>query len=551
MTSAPQVTPISRRRALQAMGLSTLAITSGCCCLRPFATPAIGGAVENVVPAILKPTVIKSAGAPAVAIDVHSHFFNASDVTVLGFVEGPVAYSVRTDPDASDLIKALAPLANALSEIAPTAAFEYAQLTILFARQDLLDTASRESALRSLVQSHQQEISKSFYKAAKGRDFGRIHNAIQVRRAALAPRLRAGGSDVSPLNEHSVANALQGGLTPQAIRPRTAGQAQANSLSVSGTLEFVGYMLLYRWMNLYEYSQAYSSGAGAFGIDKALGAMVNFDRWMQCPPRSAYEDQIKVFQLLSKLSGGYMQPLVGYNPWDDIKAKGAHLEAVLDTVRTKGFVGIKLYPPNGFRPLGNTDNPIQVSHGPSAKDLDQVLAKLWAICEDEDIPVMAHTGESMGKDAATNDGANPEGWQAVLDQSAGHKSPIINLGHLGGDADTTQTQNTWTQDFASKMETARGDRVYGDIAYWDQLRCDYADCVPSQDRLKGALKLNPGLADRIMYGSDWLMLAREENWPRYPFDVASATRAIPGLDQSKLFAGNAMRCFGNRLIPIT
>src|SRR5207245_2705224 len=105
------------------------------------------------------------------------------------------------------------------------------------------------------------------------------------------------------------------------------------------------------------YYTAFSTHDEAIGVNRVLGALVDFDRWLDCPPRSAHEDQMRLHARMSQLSGSYMLPLIGYNPWTDIVENGRSLSLVREAVTRHGFVGVKIYPANGFRPWGNTSAP--------------------------------------------------------------------------------------------------------------------------------------------------------------------------------------------------
>jgi hypothetical protein len=150
----------------------------------------------------------------------------------------------------------------------------------------------------------------------------------------------------------------------------------------------------------------------------------------------------------------------------------------------------------------------------------------------------------MGKNAAFDDGADPIGWSALLAVSQGHPPPFVNLGHFGGD----ESSNDWTLQFARQMQEPEGDEIFGDLAYWDNLRRGYASETKygaAHGRLATALQA-PHVAKRVMYGSDWLMLAQEPDWATYPYDIAAATRDLP-IVPADLFANNAISCFGSRL----
>ncbi len=104
------------------------------------------------------------------------------------------------------------------------------------------------------------------------------------------------------------------------------------------------------------------------------------------------------------------------------------------------------------------------------------------------------------------------------------------------------------------MARPRGDRVYADLAYWDDLQCATAGpdlCKAAEARLSAVLKTSVGggqvVGDRVMYGSDWLMLSQQKNWPSYAQQLHAAVRDIDASYVEKIFGGNAIHCFGERL----
>lgn len=533
---------ISRRGFLGTLG-GSCAVLSGCCSMRPFAQPLITQEPPRGADAFLQPQVVKSAAPRSLCVDVHAHFFNASDVPVKGYLEGPVAHSMK-EPLRS-LVKALAPVADRLADIAPTAAREYADLIELGQRSSLRSAADRGSVLQGLVESQRQETSRAFYEAVRGSEFVDRYNAIQ--RDNLTRRGdRAFSERAAPLDSGSLERAMRQGSQPQLRKSASTRAMEAQEPYADGVLAFIGFMLSSRWCNLHTYMQAFSAGPDAFGIDHVMGALVDYDRWLDCPPRSAHEDQIKLHQLLARLSGGYMLPVVAYNPWTDFKHHGAARDRVIDAVRNRGFAGVKIYPPNGFRPYGNTLRPVLTTRGaPTPQQLDETLKEFWDACVKLDVPVMAHTNESMGEDAAHDAMGGPLGWAELFKLYQGAPGrPRVNAGHFGGDG----AGNAWPEALAQLMGTSEGAGLFGDLGYWSDLRCNGADsraCATAQERLTLALR-KPQVASRIMYGSDWLMLAKERDWARYPHDIAAATQGLP-VRQADLFGGNARACFGRAL----
>src|SRR5262249_47083980 len=145
------------------------------------------------------------------------------------------------------------------------------------------------------------------------------------------------------------------------------------------------------------------------------------------------------------------------------------LRLVEDAIKA-GCVAVKIYPPNGFQPWGNPHAPSERG-APSGDDINKALQKLWLKCQDVGVPVIAHAGPSMGKDSAHDNLAGPDGWRALLEANfwTGAQAPGASLGHFGGDSD--DGGNVWTRKFADLMGMPRGQRIYADLAYWDQLQC--------------------------------------------------------------------------------
>jgi predicted TIM-barrel fold metal-dependent hydrolase len=145
----------------------------------------------------------------------------------------------------------------------------------------------------------------------------------------------------------------------------------------------------------------------------------------------------------------------------------------------------------------------------------------------------------MGSDDEHEKLAGPRGWRALLKEFDGKKPPIANAGHFGGE----QAKNDWSNELAALMADPAGASMYADLGYWSALRCDGAvDSCAARSRLEAVLKSQPVAAQRIMYGSDWLMLSRERDWIEYPEGLALVTKGLP-VNQDELFGGNARRCF--------
>lgn len=537
---------LGRRRIFGLLGIGLAAGMVGCCS-RGFPKPGIERAVElrTLAPLLRADGVKKGLTQDIFCVDTHAHFFNASDVTVKGYLQGPVAHAAGGD--AGRLMKLLAPLAEALGALAPTAKDEHEYLARLSLRADLLTAAEMEQVQAAELAQHRRHQSEQFFdllKTPRGRPFLEEYERIRARRNAAA--LATGEPPMIELAKDALVQAMAVGEAPRSALERQRSLPGKGGTYAEGTLAFVGYMLSYRWANLRSYYHAFSGHDGSLGVDHVLGALVDFDRWLDCPPHSAHEDQMRLHQRMSELSQGYMLPLIGYNPWTDVAENGRSLELVKEAVEKHKFVGVKIYPPNGFRPWGNTS--AQDGFGlPSHEAINARLKVFWDTCLKLGVPVMAHANHSMGKDNAHDALGGPEGWEALLDAYPG-ESTRVNLGHFGGDRDVNG--GSWTGRMAKLMARDNGRRVFGDLGYWSELRCTVVGserCEAAVGRLLNILNLRLGngeaVARRIMFGSDWLMLSREPRWSEYAADLFAILKQRAPEHVENIFGANALECF--------
>jgi predicted TIM-barrel fold metal-dependent hydrolase len=484
----------SRRKAMGLMGGLTLAGLGGCCSVplgRQDGIPAHAAAEKSAVQPLLagSGTIPGAAGLPAGAIDTHAHFFNASDIDAPGYL----AYSIgHSEPELQDFIIAMMPVVRALTWIASSAEEEYNWLSSLNTKS----RADASQALEDRMQSRRQLIERQLTQQMQ------VHGADRaLNKASLAPV--------------SVSAILDAMYEPH--QKKLAADAGLTGSTAAGIVRFVACMLQDRWTNLHLYQKAWQPA----GIATVFGAMVNFDYWY-CASRSSPRDQMRVMDLISRMSGGYMRPLIAYNPLTDLREGGSSLKLVQDAITEHGFIGVKIYPPMGFKPYGN------------GGELDKILLQMFTWCSQRGVPVMAHANRTMGRDDVADEVSNPAAWTALARAMPAGVPLRVNLGHLGGDG-SERIPSTWTRDFATLMDSPEGRYVYGDLGYWTALRnCRTQDCPP-------LARLRPA-THRAMFGSDWFMMIKEGAWQDYPADLARAV-SLSGLDATAIFRTNALACF--------
>jgi predicted TIM-barrel fold metal-dependent hydrolase len=169
--------------------------------------------------------------------------------------------------------------------------------------------------------------------------------------------------------------------------------------------------------------------------------------------------QVRRIENYQNRSGSGMIYFVAYNPYRDhwpATEPGDALRLVRSAVKEHGAWGVKVYPPSGYRPAGNSIKPrptLVLSKfpgqqwdaryrglGSDANDaLNQRLEKLLLWCIEMDIPVFVHagTGEFEARKGYGLYHSDPHFWRQFLEQ---HPSPDgspcrlrLCLGHAGGE----------------------------------------------------------------------------------------------------------------------
>jgi len=328
---------------------------------------------------------------------------------------------------------------------------------------------------------------------------------------------------------------------------------------------------------------------------------------------------------------------------------GSALALVKEAIETQGFVGVKVYPPMGFLPTGNSDMGSRLGEfkreakrpwGNRARDalrsagfrdddegrevdlqgaaLDGALDAFYRYCAAKNVPIMAHTSRSQGTFydnagwKAADLAADPILWKPVLDK---YPTLRLNMAHAGGPwclgalerndtrfdkAEQNLSRNCELDAPASIFASLGGVRrpigtefgfaswpiralqmisatkdgkplypnLFADVGDWDQLgeRMDdgklWAHAKKAAERFALVMRGAGGNVDfnlalirkKIMYGSDWIVMARSKYAQQY-FDVVMRTLAetgvlsrdasdIGGMSTQAFAGGNALDFLG-------
>lgn len=546
-----------QRRALMLGGASLAALSAAGCCTVPL-PQIVAGCPARPTPFLAGPEVQAAWRGTTRYFDAHTHFFNAQDVPVAGFLQKSVAHGIDDDR-LRQFVIALAPLAEIVGKTAMTAKDEHELLcrggsVSAAAAQGMKSLAEGTSDLDAEIERQADARARQLYReiVERNAEIPRLFN--EAARQAQSASVGALRHQVDRFSEELVIEAFRDGAGSRPpgtkeLMPQTKARLSSPEATVAfmrGVLQFVRFMLSPRHHNLRTYIKRYAEHSPGLALSGCFASMVDFNYWLDCPAKATnLLDQVRLHEQLAILSQGFLMPLVAYNPWVDIQEDDASLKLVKKAVQAHGCVGVKIYPPMGFYPYGNAWHPVASTEPrPDVAALDRKLRALYELCDELAVPVMAHANESNGRDRAHDALAGPLGWNELLDHGPPLKRLTVNAGHFGGAH--PRAADDWTDGFIKLMARQGRLRIYGDLGYWSEI----IDSAPAQAKLKKALTtaLGPGesVADRVMYGSDWLMLSQEPGWELYAQALGQLLHGNdtpPGV-AAKVLGANAMACFG-------
>jgi predicted TIM-barrel fold metal-dependent hydrolase len=466
---------ISRRQALAAMGgLGASLGLSGCSIpITPFCPTD---------PTISDPTT-------PLTIDVHAHVFNGSDLQIEGFLTRILA---RDDPDTYRTAAEL--LAELGRDFAPTAAQELAELR-------RIDGVIRSCNANGVVQVLDDEREAGYQRARR-----------ELKIALKSIRSRKRRFTRSPL-EQQIDNLPES--YSQYKKSGSRARFSLKKVTADGALEFLIRNFQFRYVNIYTYLLEYSRGKTR-KVDLLVTHLVDYD-WPIGDGTStptSLSDQVRVMERISQVTGGRVLCFAPYDPFKEI-AGGSSLNLIKDAILNHGFVGVKLYPPMGFAPLGNVafpdsfwDDSALPTNFPRTQlglSLDNALKELYGWCRTYGVPIMAHTTESNGPAKKFDKLTYAIYWDKVSRAFPGLR---VDFGHFG----VNDRMDTKQPDLlCDLMNNPEGEHLYADSAYFSEVITD----LPKLEsylaaRMRRTSNRGPAaLAHRLMYGTDWEMVVLE------------------------------------------
>lgn len=483
-------------------------------------------------------------------IDVHCHFFNAADVPIEGFVryvamrEATPEFSVAKDSKEYQLRfdAFVVFMVVALSEVAPKPKDELAILRKQVAPPSPADIKKRQD----------EQLKKALQMLVDRSPRGGSANEF-------AARADAGGPDYAGLLDEFAAGANLPTSFQRSAEATAPVSTDALLASAKNQDQFSTYFSFIRLMQ--DYREALARNYIRIFASKCRMSLITpsiLDFEKSLPGKvSRQRDQIDVMeavqQTITKSTGIRMHSFVGFDPRREAERPGSALANVKYAIMERGFIGVKLYPPMGFKAWGNSNRKI-----------DAALARLYDWCRDNDVPIMAHAEDSIGAGCGYGNFASPKYWKQLLATNR-YDDLRINLAHFGAfdevirpghptgimescDKDKFGGPPSWEDIIGKTIDHGRHPNLFADLSYLSELVS--SDDTKLQEDIRGLLSKWLGTYDleatQLMFGTDWSMMSLEKNYNNYVSKITEqfALAKVPQEHQQNILWRNAARYLG-------
>lgn len=440
-------------------------------------------------------------------VDVHAHLFNADDLPVAGFISH------------SELVRGL--------------------------------VGSR--ALGRLLARVVQGRAPGF--ETDGARLRRLLTGRELAAAEPQPALEAEESTAwGALDADPVLRAEVGASLAQLDRPGRESFAPADialaDIALAG-IALADIARAVRWVTLFAQSRVdlpgqYADSTGS-EVTLVIPMMVDLDAGTEDASETTQAQQVELFEGVSLASmrgllpgAGRLavHPFVAFDPVRQLRhANGAEspLELVERAVLSHGFVGVKVYPPMGWRPSGNADRE-DLAPGEGER-LDEIVLELAGWCASFDVPITAHCNDSHYADDDYDDFGAPARWKPLLEA---HPDLRLDLGHFGGSHPRREDYG-WTEQIAGLMSDH--DHLYADVS---SHRVEDPGRLALQMRVLTELRdRGHPIATRVMFGTDWYLQAINPEPGSFLDTYRRAwLNTFGGAAVDDFMAGNALRFLG-------
>jgi predicted TIM-barrel fold metal-dependent hydrolase len=307
-------------------------------------------------------------------------------------------------------------------------------------------------------------------------------------------------------------------------------------------------------------------------------AIVDFSKWLEDEEHVSIAHQVEAMtRLARRKQGPRVHGFVGFCPLRQALYNDGRLApgesdpmSVVRAAIDQGFIGVKLYPPMGFRAIGNKalsddrfEEPAYLRSTETGlgrrigEKLDAALSQLYGWCSAYNVPIMAHTSHSFGPNPDYEDRADPAFWADVLKAGA-FPHLRINMAHFGHfnkavpyNRPADYIEQCWEWTVGRIITSSTEAYAYADISSLGEI-LKVGSSKKVLECLKAFKARFPDSDERLLYGTDWSMIAQEERFPKLlaakPFpDIMALFLRAAGYDETqieKIMFTNAARFLG-------
>lgn len=277
---------------------------------------------------------------------------------------------------------------------------------------------------------------------------------------------------------------------------------------------------------------------------------------------------------LRKLASLYPGKILGFVAFDPYRGETKIIKDALE----RGFAGVKIYPPTGYRPIGNDDPAIsKITHaigGVSGNDIDGRLLEVYDLCLGLNAPLMFHCTESgferdeemhvpvYGSKDKTAEGtgnlSDPRAYVDLLDRGGNYAQLRLCIGHAGGHdwikeklychPEHADIRTAHSFCHAAYLLCRRYKNVFCDFGHLTEIidpehRKRFVENLIELLKQDEPSDLNPcRFFDKIMFGSDYYMPNEYGNYREFAEAMIDAFSEKPLKGQAdKFFIDNAKR----------
>ena len=435
-------------------------------------------------------------------IDTHCHVFNASDLPVKGFIQR-VVFEDYEDAAVPEAVEIPSPFAGLLATL-----ISFLKLGVISAEKENEMLIGGNEAIVGQFDPYSPSVQQELEAVLE-----QVLSPAESGAGGLAPEEIL---EFQRLLDTETAIGPQQGA-PEGPLARRAARLLTGRGIVGRHLRWAAWLRSPRMKISEEINRLYG---GSSRIGMFTPALIDYTNWLEEEPRSSIGSQITVMESVQRTAigkrGFLLHSLAPYDPWRQIAdvdagAPVTALDRVKEAVEQRGFLGVKLYPPMGFLPYDNASQqltyPVRAQQVTNfAEKLDQALDALYSWAAANGVTILSHAANSNGAGEGFSARANPSGWRPVLER---HPQLRLCLAHFGG-----FTEDNWEESSASLMTDFP--YVFVDLSYLSSsLATNQITIHNAVMKMRDFLARHDGVINRLVFGSDWIMLGREADHERY------------------------------------